>query len=1141
MDPLRSLSAFFCLLATIPKENNASNRSPFWAAVRVLSLLATLTAVSASWAQEPAEIPTLAPLNPHFVEYMKGFSPSPLARLATTPKGHALGLIPSTLDFSHLTGQPGLAEQAATNLPASYDLRNYDKVSPVKNQLQCGDCWAFATYASMESALLKGESWNFSENNLNNLNGFDMGACKGGNGQMSTAYLARWAGPINATDDPDPTSCKTESTCFNPSPQNLVPQKHVQGVFFIAPRANSTDNSNLKTAIMNYGGVHSTISADELPNSPSTWGTSTSYWNANNSAYYYNGALVCLDAQSKKIKCLVDHSIALVGWDDNYLATNFSTAPPGNGAFLVKNSWGTAFGSGGFFWISYYDVQLATWESYVYGVDSESSTNYTTEYQYDPLGFVNGKGYTNSTTAWAANIFTAAANGQLLAVATYPLANNTSYTIEIYTNASKGPTSGTLATTTTGTISLAGYSTIVLPTPVAITKGQKFSVVIKLTTPGYYYPIPVEYALAGYSSLATASPGQSYVSPDGTNWQDTTAIDSTMNVALKAFSNEPKNTVTISSFTITPATIVSGGTASLNITLSAATPTGGAVINMTSSNSSVLPVTSSYSIAAGQSSVSTGVIAGNVTASTSITVTASYNGSSKQAQVIVNPVAKTTPAVAIAISPASITTLQPLTVTVTVSPTSGKPIPTGTVTLTSPKLTTQSGPVNSSGIATIIIAAGMLPVGADTLTATYSGDSQYNSAYGTKSVTVSAPPAAFAISANTTSQTVTQGSNASFTLTVQSKNGFHAAVTPSALNLPTGYVVSGTAWNPPTVTPAANGTASSTLTVVTNSSTTPGTYNVTLQAAATGYTAQTLPVTIVVNQAAGFAVSANTNSQTVTQGKNASFTLTVQSKNGFHATVTPAALNLPTGYVPAGSAWSPLTITPTANGTASSMLTVVTNSNTTPGTYNVTLQAAATGYTTQTVPVTIIVSSAAKAPTATTGSATGITTSSATLNGTVNPNGTDTHVWFLWGTNSSLSGANQSSSYDLGSGTSAPGIAASPSGLNPGTPYYFQMVAQNSAGTAKGTINSFSTTAAAGCGQTFCPGDTVTVYGAALNLRTCVSTSASCTVIVVMPIGTTMKVVGGPTQSDGIVWWDLGGVVSGISRVGWASGGYLKK
>ena len=561
MNPYRTLVAVTRLLAA-RKISMTGSRSLFLAALSVFALT-TLMVGSAGWAQEANQTPAAAPLNARFVDSVQNQLLGRTSLVRTTPEGHTLGYRSSPMDMSHLIGQPGLAAQTTASLPSSYDLRNYGKVSPVKNQLLCGDCWAFATYGSMESVLLAEDVWHFSENNLNNLSGFDIGSCQGGNGQMSTAYLARWAGPINASADPDPTSCSSTNNCSLPSSANLPAQLHVQGVYFIAARANSADNSNLKTAIMNYGGVDAAISADEL-------GWVNPYWNANNDAYYYNGASVCTGSNGKAAECPVDHAITLVGWDDNYPSSKFSTPPPGNGAFLVKNSWGTEFGDEGFFWISYYDVQLAVEESYVFN-DNASTTNFTTQYEYDPLGLVSAEGY-GTTTAWAANIFTAGANGQLSAVATYALANSTAYSIEVYTNASSGPISGTLATTASGTIALAGYNTIELPSPVTLTSGQKFSVVIKLTTPGYDYPVPVEYAINGYSSKAKASPGQSYISSNGSTWQDTTTIVPTMNVALKGFSidsAEPALSAALTAATVsgsaplaTQFTATAGGTAS---------------------------------------------------------------------------------------------------------------------------------------------------------------------------------------------------------------------------------------------------------------------------------------------------------------------------------------------------------------------------------------------------------------------------------------------------------------------------------------------------------------------------------------------------------------------------------------------------
>lgn len=106
------------------------------------------------------------------------------------------------------------------------------------------------------------------------------------------------------------------------------------------------------------------------------------------------------------------------------------------------------------------------------------------------------------------------------------------------------------------------------------------------------------------------------------------------------------------------------------------------------------------------------------------------------------------------------------------------------------------------------------------------------------------------------------------------------------------------------------------------------------------------------------------------------------------------------------------------------------------------------------------VTAAAPPPTASTGSATSITANSATLGGTVNPNGLDTHVSFLYGTSSSLSGASQTGSQDLGSGASASSVSANVTGLAANTTYYFQLQATSTAGTAAGSIVSFKTSTA---------------------------------------------------------------------------------
>jgi hypothetical protein len=87
-----------------------------------------------------------------------------------------------------------------------------------------------------------------------------------------------------------------------------------------------------------------------------------------------------------------------------------------------------------------------------------------------------------------------------------------------------------------------GYHTVILPTAAPVTPGKKFSVLVKFTSPGFNWPVPIEYARAGYSSHATAAAGQSFVSGDGNTWYDFTHYASQWpktNVCIKAFGKAP--------------------------------------------------------------------------------------------------------------------------------------------------------------------------------------------------------------------------------------------------------------------------------------------------------------------------------------------------------------------------------------------------------------------------------------------------------------------------------------------------------------------------------------------------------------------------------------------------------------------------
>ena len=156
-----------------------------------------------------------------------------------------------------------------------------------------------------------------------------------------------------------------------------------------------------------------------------------------------------------------------MGWDDSYPKTRFKTQPAGNGAFIVRNSWGTSFGEKGYFYLSYYDKTLIPGTAFH---NPEPVSNYAFLYNYDPLGVTGFTGY-GSDTAWLANTFTAGTktgSNLIRAAGIYSPVPNTNYEIRVYKNTNQTPqmpTSGTEITQarTTGTIKQAGYTQLNLP------------------------------------------------------------------------------------------------------------------------------------------------------------------------------------------------------------------------------------------------------------------------------------------------------------------------------------------------------------------------------------------------------------------------------------------------------------------------------------------------------------------------------------------------------------------------------------------------------------------------------------------------------------------------------------------------------
>ena len=345
--------------------------------------------------------------------------------------GMKLNLINNTIDV--------------TSLPSKFDLRDWGWVTPVRNQGDMGACWAFGTAGAIESAVLRylGLEIDVSENNMQDvsLQYYKYGRknmVEGGFVQVGGAYALSWFGVFSSDYDAYDQLGKT-------SPIIAVEDSiHFQDVVFIPLRKNVTDNNPLKEALLKYGALAVTYSAaQEAP-----------YYNAKTASQYCNETLD------------PNHAVTLVGWDDSYSAKNFLITPPGDGAWIFKNSWGESVGDNGYYYISYYDKTFAT--TFIsMGFVLENTVEYTKNYQYD---FGGSLGFNNSLKEYA-DIFVAVEDDYIAGVGTYFAGPDEKYCVEIYVN-------GVLKLNQSGVSPFFGFHTIQLDSYIPIMEGDVFAVKI---------------------------------------------------------------------------------------------------------------------------------------------------------------------------------------------------------------------------------------------------------------------------------------------------------------------------------------------------------------------------------------------------------------------------------------------------------------------------------------------------------------------------------------------------------------------------------------------------------------------------------------------------------------------------------------
>ena len=486
----------------------------------------------------------VAPLNPLFVEWQKKIDEAKTSSSAKGSTGDQAaeafhGYVPSPVNWSHLENEVYSVVKTTNRLgtiPTSYDLR--PEMPAVRNQGGYGTCWTFSAMAAAESNLIHEKTiltkdnadlseWYLAYYGFNDesevLPSFTFDSANkyynvGGNDWMSAAILARGTGFLDESSAayPDP---QTEANAYKPDVQarkyKLKNALYLGNLGVKEVRLKDSRINTIKEAIRTYGAVSIGI----------TQGDSDLYLNPTTAAYFI-----------KSEDSGTNHAVTIVGWDDDYAISNFNASPrPTNkGAWIVRNSWGSSFGDSGYYYVSYEEGSLNDGVAY----DTVAAPDKEKIYQYDPLGLCSFMGYTSVKPAYFANIFTAARNEKINSVSFYTSRPDSQCTIEIYKDCGNSPKRGTRVAVKSVTITAPGYNTVDLDSVVEISKYVKFSVVVSILQPDILdYAIPVEYPITGYSDKATASAGQSFISSDGTTWEDLTGISGyeKANVCLKAF------------------------------------------------------------------------------------------------------------------------------------------------------------------------------------------------------------------------------------------------------------------------------------------------------------------------------------------------------------------------------------------------------------------------------------------------------------------------------------------------------------------------------------------------------------------------------------------------------------------------------
>ena len=243
---------------------------------------------------------------------------TPVSKLSPEERKMRLGAIKPVKSPSEVSGVTSSTSTSALTgtTPATLDWRNYNGngyVTPVRDQGNCGSCWAFATTAALESNVLimKGISaLDLAEQILLSCSG--AGSCSGG-------YIDGASNFISSTGLP---------------PESYYPYTAANGQCSSAATGWQTTTSQISS----WHWVTTTSpTVDAIKNDLNTYGPLVTTMDVYSDFFYYSGGVYQYTSGTYQ----GGHAILIVGYDDT------------GQYFIVKNSWGGGWGESGYFRIAY--------------------------------------------------------------------------------------------------------------------------------------------------------------------------------------------------------------------------------------------------------------------------------------------------------------------------------------------------------------------------------------------------------------------------------------------------------------------------------------------------------------------------------------------------------------------------------------------------------------------------------------------------------------------------------------------------------------------------------------------------------------------------------------------------------------------